>query len=163
MKEYLDRFMNKVEKTDSCWIWKASFCKGKNLFPYGHFKLNGKVRGAHRVSYEIYNGNIPDKMNVLHKCDNPKCVNPDHLYLGTQKDNIKDMHNKKRFRSTKGKKRLSGPNHGNSKLTTEELNYIICMNKKRFFLISELAKHFGVSQSLISQIINKKGSYSWLI
>jgi len=104
------RFFDKVEipeDTSKCWIWTGSIggCR------YGGFLFNGKVDLAHRVSWMIHNGKIPDGMCVCHHCDNTKCVNPEHLFVGTQIDNIKDMCQKNRQRS------LSGESNPQAKMT----------------------------------------------
>ena len=70
--------------TDGCWEWL-----GAKSNEYGIFWLN-KNQLAHRVSYELFNGPVPEGIQVLHKCDNHSCINPNHLFLGTQKDNIQD-------------------------------------------------------------------------
>lgn len=82
----LELFWQKVDKTEDCWEWTAS----KNKQGYGIFGHQGQTWLAHRLSYKLSNM-LPDGVKVLHRCDNPPCVNPDHLFLGTQKDNIKDM------------------------------------------------------------------------
>lgn len=88
-----ERFFKKVKITPSCWIWTAAIrCHG-----YGSFKnIHNKTVYAHRFSYEIHFGDIPVNMQVLHRCDNPSCVNPDHFFLGTHDDNMKDKVKKNR-------------------------------------------------------------------
>lgn len=81
-----ERFVSKIEKTDSCWIWKGNI---DSL--YGRFTLNGKRVGAHRLSYEIFNDFIPNGLEIDHLCNNTVCVNPKHLEAVTRKENNKRM------------------------------------------------------------------------
>lgn len=78
---------NVVKKKNGCWIWK----KSKNTFGYGKSCMNAKTISSHRASYIIFKGNIPKNILVLHTCDNPSCINPEHLYLGDHKKNHQDM------------------------------------------------------------------------
>lgn len=81
-----------VCKTTGCWLWDRAL-KGCG---YGHKMYQGKLQGAHRISWQIHRGPIPDGLWVLHKCDVMRCVNPDHLFLGTHQDNVDDKHRKGR-------------------------------------------------------------------
>ncbi len=93
--DFSNRFWSKVDKTSTCWNWQGAL----NEKGYGLFKVGGKYGVAaktHRVVWKMLVGSIPINMCVLHKCDNRRCVNPDHLYLGTHQDNMNDMKNKDR-------------------------------------------------------------------
>ena len=97
MKNNQNRFWTKVVRTDDCWIWTACTIGDG----YGKFSANGIQYSAHRYSYEIAFGTIPDGLWVCHKCDVPSCVRPDHLFLGTPKENALDCVRK--GRRAKGK------------------------------------------------------------
>lgn len=85
-------FKKQFQAPSGCIEWTGS----KNLDGYGTFWAAGQVRGAHRVAYTIAFGQVGNGLHVLHRCDNPSCVNPDHLFAGNQSDNMRDMHNKGR-------------------------------------------------------------------
>ena len=141
------RFWEKVDirGEDDCWNWLASVNKGG----YGRFGFNGKQQKAHRVSWMLHNGDIPEGMHVLHICiANRRCVNPDHLYLGTDQDNMDDKVNQGRV--------PKGEAHYKAKLTDEE---VIEIRKKYIpwkYPLRKLAREYGVNQSTISDIVNNK-------
>jgi len=133
-----DRFNGKWEPiTESgCWVWKDHLMhKG-----YGVISINGKPKRAHRVSYELHKGEITNNLHVLHKCDVRCCVNPDHLFLGTNADNMRD-------RDAKGRA-AKGVSHGLAKLSTEDVNAIRCDNRTQ----QEIASEYNVSRGHISDI-----------
>ena len=111
MKSLEERFWAKVTKGDGCWEWNARTKPGK--WPYGLLRLRrGKDVRAHRFSYELNVGPIPPGMMVCHKCDNPKCVRPDHLFVGTCKDNMQDCLSKGRhMHQTRPETLLRGDSH----------------------------------------------------
>ena len=135
----LTRFMEKVEKTDSCWIWTGA----KSDCGYGLLGVDGSMCYAHRLMWEHTNGPIPDKMFVCHDCpegDNPACVNPEHLKLGTHQDNMDDMKNKGRGAKIK--------------LSPETVEKILEMhNGIRYYTLSEIAKTCGVSRRKVEATI----------
>jgi len=92
-EKYKENFFNKVCKTEGCWYWIAFV----NQDGYGSFWMDKKAIKAHRASYLLFKGSIPEKMCVCHFCDEPSCVNPEHLWLGTHKENMADMVKKKRI------------------------------------------------------------------
>lgn len=143
------RFADKVDFGGECWVWTAC----KNNKGYGHYQLGGKAVLAHRVAWEYFFGEIPDGLCVLHKCDNPPCVNPEHHFLGTLRDNAVD-------RSSKGRgNRPIGRKNGMAVLTQVEVEEIRKTYKRYSrgeFTAPALAKKYGVCQQQISNIVNQK-------
>lgn len=143
------RFWSKVNKTPGCWVWAAS----KNTSGYGHFywrtcKGSKKSIGlAHRYSYQLHIGIIPNGMQVLHKCDIRHCVNPAHLFLGTNRDNVNDMLTKNR--------QAKGERSGKAHLTEDQIPEIIQL-RARGFLCKQIASMYGVSYVQISRITRGK-------
>jgi Autographiviridae endonuclease len=131
------------EPISGCWLWTAAMFNDG----YGAFRL-GKEQRAHRVAYVLANGPIPAGMSVLHRCDTPLCVRPDHLFIGTQADNIRDRDAKGHRAST------SGENSGNAKLTNAQAREI----KRRAGQTSQrgLAREFGIAESTVSNIVTGK-------
>lgn len=122
-----------------CWEWQ----KGKTPNGYGNISIGRQRQAyAHRVSYFVFNGPISEGLLVRHKCDNPSCVNPEHLELGTQVDNMQDC--KKRGRMSMPPVARGAANH-KTKLTEEQVAYIVNSDKSN----RELAEMFGVSQAAI--------------
>lgn len=140
--EILTRFWSKVQIGDGCWLWTASTIKG-----YGQFRLpriNGKQQTpqyAHRFAWQITNGPIPKGLNVCHHCDTPLCVRPDHLFLGTQQENLDDARRKGRLVDGSGRQR---------KLSDQDYLDILT---SRETLVS-LANRFGVHEQSIWRIRN---------
>lgn len=143
-KETKKRFLEKIKKSNKCWEWTGAKC----LKGYGRFRINKVLFGAHRISYLIYNSSIPSGIFVCHKCDNPSCVNPKHLFLGTRSDNMKDAFNKGRLKPLIGKKFENGENNISSKLSEEQVKRIREDGERAILL----AKEFNVSVSLIFRI-----------
>lgn len=134
-------YVDKKQKND-CWHWTGS-CNNKG---YGRIQINKKNIAAHRLSWKIHFGMIPKDLCVLHTCDNPKCVNPNHLFLGTSEDNIKDKVDKNR--------QAKGENIGISKLTMNQVKEIRILKGK--FSQRKIAKMFSVAYSTIAYIHKNK-------
>jgi hypothetical protein len=111
------RFWNNVRKTDTCWLWTGATTKfGHGVVICKGTKRRGATQKAHRISWLLHFGPVPDGMFVCHTCDVPACVNPDHLYVGTAKDNTRDCLVRGRIDRVK---RPRGEKHGNSKLNAD--------------------------------------------
>ena len=140
------RFEAKIKKTDSCWLWTAS----RNLKGYGEFRLQGKLLRAHRASFAYFKGEIPSGLLIMHLCDIPACVNPEHLALGTSKDNSQDRDLKGRRAST------VGALNGAAKLTATDVAFIRAESASKAQTQKQLAERFNVSSSLVSLIAKRK-------
>jgi len=156
-KNHGDRFLSKVRLLgdNDCWEWQA----GKNNKGYGrfHYLISGKRKygQAHRFSWLLFVGKIPNGMLVCHSCDNPGCVNPKHLFIGSNQDNMDDRNRKNR------QAKLKGSTNGFSKLKEEEVKEIKSLVFSGEHVYSEIAKRFNVCQSTISAIANGQ-NWSWL-
>jgi len=136
------RFWTKVRVTPGCWLWLAGAERG-----YGRFGMDGKTPLAHRVSWELHNGPVSDGLWVLHRCDNPSCVNPDHLWLGTHADNMADMAAKRRGRQG----HPSGTKAYHAKLTAEQVKAIRALRAANINQRA-VARQFGVCRGTVQDI-----------
>lgn len=141
------RFWAKVKKSgpDDCWIWTG--CTSPQ--GYGMFSVNNKARLASRIAWELTNGPIKDGLNALHKCDNPPCCNPNHLFLGTRTDNHIDSVNKGRAVVDKGSKCIT------AKLNEWDVEQIR-IDRMKGCGLRELSEVWEVSQTTISRICHRK-------
>jgi hypothetical protein len=140
-----EKFWNQVDvgKNGACWIWK-----GKKEQGYGKIYFKGKRRFAHRVAWELTNGSIPEGLLVLHSCDEPACVNPAHLWLGTQADNMKDMREKGRD--------VHGEQSPHSRLTEEQVKEILRIHGEGKLNMKEISKLVDVHYNTVRRIINRE-------
>lgn len=99
----MERFWSKIKKGEGCWEWAGA----KHVFGYGMFRFRGKAQTAHRVAWILSGGDISNGMCVLHRCDNPACCNPEHLFVGTNADNMRDKIEKGRGRVGVGERHKS--------------------------------------------------------
>lgn len=141
----IDKFKSKFEEgnTKDCWNWGFGVTAGG----YGQMAFERKKYAAHRLSWSHYNNQeIPKGCVIMHKCDNPKCVNPNHLLLGTQKDNVKDMMNKGRFKDYN----KSGENNPSSVVREKDVCEIYEANGTH----QDIADRFGYPHNAVSKIRN---------
>lgn len=151
----MDRFWNKVRKTRGCWYWEAATVSKDPQVAYGVFWYQRRNHRAHRMSWTLTNGEIPEGMHVLHKCDNPRCVKPDHLFIGNRSDNMQDSANKGR----NGMQRYPEKSHW-TKLTTVKVREIRKLIKRKV-MQKKIASRFGVHPDTIRRIGNRE-LWGWL-
>ncbi len=144
-REVVDRFEARIEfdPNGGCWLWSGAPVSGG----YGRLRVDGIQVRAHRLSWEWFKGPIPEGLLVCHKCDVPSCVNPDHLWLGTNDDNLKDMAAKGRGRSGA----VGGEKHGSAKLTNAKVMDIV-ERLGRGENCCSIARDFGVTHPTIRDI-----------
>lgn len=140
---FADRFWKNVKKSKDCWEWLGQ----KDYCGYGVIKFREKTIKAHRIAFELATGKSPIGLCVLHRCDNPGCVNPKHLYLGTPKDNAMD-----RMRKGRGGN-LKGEHNGRAKLSLEQIETIRDLFSTGAYSKVKLGKIFGVSDAQIGNIV----------
>jgi hypothetical protein len=147
-----ERFWSKVDVRgeNECWEWQAA-----NDWHYGHIRVGNKMEKAHRVAWRIACGEIPEGMCVLHRCDNPSCVNPAHLFLGTYADNNADMAMKGRHGDFRGER------NGSSKLIRDQVLEIRCLAAQGKVSQREIGEMFGVSKGAIGRILRHQ-TWAWL-
>lgn len=139
MSRMLDKYS--VDGESGCWVWTGpKFTHGG----YGRVNINRKAHRAHRLSWETVNGPVPSGMVVMHKCDRPACINPDHLAIGTQFENMRDMYAKGRGRPGY----VAGEKVGTAKLRAEQARDI----RTRRMSSRQFAKFYGVSQRAVISI-----------
>jgi len=140
----IDDFWLNVDKSSDCWNWTGA----KSESGYGRFHFGGRRHIAHRFIYEHQNGKLPVGLNVLHKCDNPSCVRVDHLFEGTNLDNIKDRVSKNRS--------AKGAENGRAILTASDVLEIRKLYKKEVVTMKMLANKFGVTLECVAAIIYRR-------
>lgn len=152
----IERFEAKYIRSspDACWEWQAS----KWNRGYGKIRVNGRYEAAHRLSYTLYVGEIPDGLLVLHECDNPSCVNPGHLFLGTHADNMRDMAEKGRgfFKKSMFPTRESIQRRPRRKLSDEDVQSIISQCDSGTRTKADIARDFGVTRSWVSNLYRRE-------
>lgn len=155
----MKRFWDKVEKNtqSGCWEWTAyRNNKGYGCLMWKHPNGGYSNRLSHRISWELIHGKIEDGLCVLHKCDNPRCVNPEHLFLGTKKDNTQDMISKGRHRPGS----VVGVAHHRAmaKLDWEKVKYVRLLYFAERRTAEEISIFFGVARQTIKDIVMRR---SW--
>jgi HNH endonuclease len=139
-----EHFYGLCDKRDGCWEWKNGLNHG-----YGRAYHDKRRWGAHQLSYFFTHGSIPDGLFICHKCDNPKCVNPDHLYAGTGRDNMRDRTERGRFSPARGER------SGMARLTEEQVKWIrkVHLPNDKKFGARPIARRLGVGRTTVRWVV----------
>lgn len=149
--EQRERFEKKFNRSEGCWIWTAAKIKG-----YGVCRVAKRLWLSHRLSFFLENPSTFDESKfVLHRCDNPACVNPRHLFLGTQADNVEDMIRKGRGKHPTGYS-LKGAENPAAKLTEDQVRWILNTVKTKSLTQSQIARALKVTPCTVHGIVNKR-------
>jgi hypothetical protein len=151
LRPLAERFWEKVDKRgpDECWLWLAS----QHQFGYGQINVHGRPIAASRIAYELTNGPIPEGLEALHTCNNPPCCNPNHLYAGTQTDNMQDA---KRAGHLYQFPLKPGTLYPKAKLNDDKVRYIRETYATGTVKLKDLGVQFGVSEEMIWLIVHRK-------
>ena len=140
-----DRFWRNVDQSGGCWEWQRE----TDAYGYGRFWITGRQRvAAHRFSYTVARGRVPSGLLVLHTCDNPKCVRPDHLYLGTHDDNMRDRKERGHY--------ARGEDNNKAKLTADQVRELRRLYVPHQYGSTKLARQFGISPTAVKAILAGK-------
>lgn len=154
-EELTARFMRSVEKTEGCWLWALALDR-KGYGRFNSLRADGRrwTMFAHRYSYSAHVGPIPPGLFVCHRCDNPRCVNPAHLFVGTNTDNVRDMDAKGRRVNNQPK----GSAHGNAILDERRVAEIFSLLNSKSMTQRAIARRFGVCFATVGHI---KSGHQW--
>lgn len=151
---YLQRLKNRissnVKRNGRCIEWQGTLSDNG----YGRINVNGRHNRVHRVVYELYRQPIPEGMYICHRCDNPRCCNPDHLFAGTPRQNSRDMLRKGRHK-TFARGEVSGERNPRALLTDDDVVNIREQYASSNVTLKQLAKQYGVHFDTISKVINR--------
>ncbi len=148
-EQAINAFWSRVDKSggdDACWNWLAA----RKMTGYGQMQWNGKIHSAHHISWMLTRGQIPNGLHVLHTCDNPSCVNPSHLWLGTNRDNSDDRERKGRGHDKRGER------NGRCKISDVQVEEIRRRYAAGGVSQSKLASEYGLVQSYVGKIVTRK-------
>lgn len=139
-----EQFWSRASRVGECWIWQGSLTTNG----YGRLLVKGRWLGTHKIAFLLSHGSVPDGLEVCHTCDNRACIRPDHLFLGTHRENMQDM--KTKGRSTYGTK------HFNAQLTEDDIRQIRALYVPWKVTCRQLGEMFGTSYKNISRIVRRE-------
>jgi hypothetical protein len=151
-KTLQERLLQRILIVGDCWMWTGRLSKKG----YGSMRVSGRRTRVHRASYELYKGPVPDGLFICHQCDNPACVNPDHLFAGTNSDNLQDAANKGRLSYQRNTENfMRGTGHKQSRLTEDHVRDMRSLYAEEGLSVNELGARFGISHVQAYRIVKR--------